>query len=59
MKNLHLGANALRWRSIVIEEQGILVGRWLAEDFQPKIRWTGSVPAHSAGPKAGIGMSLT
>ena len=39
----------------MIEEQGILEEHWSAEDIQPRIRWIGSVPAHSAGPKAGIG----
>ena len=54
-KNLHLGANAPRWRPIMIEEHGILVGHWPAENIQSKIRQSGSASVHSAGPKAGIG----
>ena len=38
-----------------MEGHGILVEHWPAENFQPRIRWIGSVPAHSAGAKAGSG----
>lgn len=55
-KNLHLGALAPRWRSIIFEECGILAGLLLAGVSQPRIRPSGSVLVHFATPKADIGM---
>ncbi|MBE6962731.1 MAG: hypothetical protein E7445_09815 [Ruminococcaceae bacterium] len=54
-KNLHLGASALRWRSIIFEECSILAALWLAGVFQPRHRQSGSVPEHFVAPKANTG----